>query len=125
LRTSPCEPAHEVEGEYPLRHWLSGHHLYRLAPTGEVVEGDVPDDFDDELWCESGGGVGQLGRESQPQLPGVLDVLGQFGLGGYGPSSSTPEPAAREMTSPPRPRSTYAKPTAMSMPATGPTTYTQ
>ncbi len=41
------------------------------------------------------------------------------------PSSSTPEPAAREMASPPRPRSTIAKPTAISAPVIGPTTYTQ
>jgi hypothetical protein len=33
--------------------------------------------------------------------------------------------AAREMASPPRPRSTSAKPTAISAPVTGPTTYTQ
>ena len=36
------------------------------------------------------------------------------------PSSGTPEPAAREMTSPPRPRSTNAQPTAIRAPATGP-----
>jgi len=41
------------------------------------------------------------------------------------PSSSTPEPAAREMASPPRPRSTKAKPTAISAPVSGPTRYTQ
>src|SRR5947207_514667 len=35
-------------------------------------------------------------------------------------SSSTPEPAARALGSPPRPRSTIAKPTAISAPASGP-----
>ena len=43
---------------------------------GEVVEGDVPDDFDDELRGEFGGGVVQLRREFEPHLPGVLDEAG-------------------------------------------------
>jgi len=40
---------------------------------GEVVEGDVPDDFDDELRREFGGGIVQLRREPHSHLPGVLD----------------------------------------------------
>ena len=56
-----------------LRHWLSSHRLRCLAPAGEAVEGDVPDDFDDELRCEFGGGVVELRRELDSHLPGMLD----------------------------------------------------
>jgi uncharacterized RDD family membrane protein YckC len=38
---------------------------------------------------------------------------------------STPDPATREIGSPPRPRRMKAKPTAIMAPASGPTTYTQ
>jgi len=41
------------------------------------------------------------------------------------PGLSTPDPAAREIGSPPRPRRMNAKPTAIMAPASGPTTYTQ
>ena len=40
------------------------------------MEGDVPDDFDDELWREFGGGVVQLWGQLEPHLPGVLDDAG-------------------------------------------------
>jgi hypothetical protein len=43
---------------------------------GEVVEGDVPDDFDDELGRELGGGVVQLRWEFDPHFPGMLDDAG-------------------------------------------------
>src|ERR1700722_8338708 len=48
-----------------------------------------------------------------------------FALAASAPWSSTPEPAAREMESPPRPRRARAQATAMSAPAIGPATYTQ
>ncbi len=40
------------------------------------MEGDVPDDFDDELGREFGGGVVQLRWEFDPHLSGVLDDAG-------------------------------------------------
>jgi len=77
-----------------------------------------------------GGGYCLLRSVSVPAMPGGTTLpcsmsCDSCALAARAPWSSTPEPAAREMTSPPRPRSTYAKPTAISMPASGPTRYTQ
>jgi hypothetical protein len=41
------------------------------------------------------------------------------------PAVSTPDPAAREIGSPPRPRRMIAHPTAIAAPISGPATYTQ
>ena len=67
---------------------------------------------------ERGAGHGPPRCVSVPVMPGGTALpwsisCASSALAARAPSSSTPEPAAREMTSPPRPRSTYAKPTAI------------
>src|SRR5271167_3241549 len=65
---------------------------------------------------DRGAGHCPLGYASVPAMPGGTTLpcsmsCESLALAAWAPWSSTPEPAAREMTSPPRPRSTYAKPT--------------
>ena len=65
--------------------WVAGGCTVRCE-AGEVVPGYLSKDVDNDLGCDFSVGVVELGREFEPELPGVLDEA---------PSDAVPEAAER------------------------------